>query len=260
MKTRFLGFILVSIVSLSGTWGQDSYQSEVFVLGSDSLNYRILYPEDFQENKKYPLVLFLHGSGERGSDNQKQLVHGSSLFLNESRRQQYQPIVIFPQCPKGDYWSNAKLGMGPDGERLIYQNGGTPNMAMSLLISMMDSILALSYTANNQIYVGGLSMGGMGVFEILSRRPEMFAAAFPICGGGNTEAAKKYAKNVKLWIFHGAKDDVILPSRSTEMVIALRDAGGDVKYTLFKDANHNSWDSAFGEPDLLPWLFSIKKK
>lgn len=87
----------------------------------------------------------------------------------------------------------------------------------------------------------------------------MFAAAFPICGGGNTEAASLYAKKVNLWVFHGSKDDVVLPSNSVDMVIALRNAGGNAKFTLYKDANHNSWDSTFEEPGLMSWLFSNVK-
>jgi predicted peptidase len=105
----------------------------------------------------------------------------------------------------------------------------------------------------------GLSMGGMGTFEILARNPEMFAAAVPICGGGNPEMADRYATSTAIWIFHGAKDNVVAPEFSTTMLQAIQNAGGQPAITIFPDANHNSWDPAFAEPELLPWLFSKSK-
>lgn len=105
----------------------------------------------------------------------------------------------------------------------------------------------------------GLSMGGMGTFEIISRKPDMFAAAVPICGGARPETAKNFASKVNLWVFHGAKDDVVPPQKSEVMVEAIKKANGNVKFTLYPNANHNSWDSTFAEPELLKWLFSNTK-
>ena len=109
------------------------------------------------------------------------------------------------------------------------------------------------------MYVGGLSMGGMGTFEIVWRNPKLFAAAFPICGGADTGSAKKFSK-ISWWIFHGAKDDVVLPLFSQRIVTALQQINADVKFTLYPEANHNSWDNALAEPELMPWLFSNVKK
>jgi predicted peptidase len=109
-----------------------------------------------------------------------------------------------------------------------------------------------------QMYVMGLSMGGMGTIEIVRRNPKMFAAAIPICGGANAYTAKKINKT-NWWIFHGAKDDVVNPAFSIQMATALKKEKANVKFTLYPNANHNSWDSAFAEPDLIPWLFSNKK-
>ena len=109
-----------------------------------------------------------------------------------------------------------------------------------------------------QVYVGGLSMGGMGTFEMVKRNPKVFAAAIPICGGGNTAWVNQLKKS-KWWIFHGAKDDVVPPYLSQQMADALKANGASVKFTLYPNANHNSWDAAFAEPDLLTWLFSQKK-
>ena len=209
---------------------------------------------------KYPVVLFLHGAGERGSDNTKQLVHGSKLFLNPGFRKKHPAIVIFPQCPKDDYWSNVRIDRSKSGrEKFDYQQQAPPTTSLRLVMALMDKIVAAPFTKDDQIYVGGLSMGGMGTFEILSGKPGMFAAAFPICGGGNPELTDRYAKNTALWVFHGARDDVVDPSFSKEMVAAVKNAGGNPKFTLYKDANHNSWDPAFAEPGLLPWVFSHKR-
>jgi predicted peptidase len=108
------------------------------------------------------------------------------------------------------------------------------------------------YVNKHRVYVGGLSMGGMGTFEIIGREPNVFAAAFAICGGDNTLNAKKYAKKVPLWIFHGGKDNVVSPDHSLVMVDAIKAAGGDPKFTLYPNDGHNCWDDAFAENDLLP--------
>ena len=123
----------------------------------------------------------------------------------------------------------------------------------------MQNITKNNYVDNSKIYVGGLSMGGMGTFEIISRQPNVFAAAFAICGGGNTENATKFATKVPMWIFHGAKDNVVKPQLSVQMVNAIINAGGTPNFTLYAEDNHNSWDSAFAEPKLLTWLFSNTK-
>jgi len=224
-----------------------------------SLNYRILYPKKFKASQQYPVILFLHGSGERGNDNQKQLVHGSKLFLKRKIMRKYPAVVIFPQCPEEDYWSTVNIDRTTSPFTLEFDNVGEPTNAMAMVIALMDSVVNLDYALDSQIYVGGLSMGGMGTFEILSRRPAMFAAGFPICGGGSPESAALYGKHTAMWVFHGAMDNVVHPSLSTAMVLALQKTGGEVRYTLYPKANHNSWDSAFSEKELLPWLFSHQK-
>jgi len=240
-------------------FAQSKYEEQVFKSGLGELDYRILYPDNFSTKKTYPVLLFLHGAGERGDDNQKQLVHGSKLFIDAEFRQNYPAIVVFPQCPKEDYWSNVDVDRSSFPLRLVFQADGDPTTSMQQVMALMDSLYSLPFTKDDQFYLGGLSMGGMGTFELASRKPDMFAAAFSICGGAHTEKAKEIAGNVPMWIFHGAKDNVVLPSHSTEMVIAIRENGGVAKYTLYKDANHNSWDPAFAEPDLIPWLFDQAK-
>jgi predicted peptidase len=132
---------------------------------------------------------------------------------------------------------------------------------MTLVMQLMDEMLAKSYVNTEQVYVGGLSMGGMGTFEILYRKPDVFAAAFAICGAGNPESTDAYAKKVPMWIFHGENDDVVNPQSSVYMVGGILKYGGKPNFSLFAKDNHNSWDYAFAEPELLPWLFSnIKTK
>jgi len=239
---------------------QELYEVETFINNTDTLNYRILYPKDFSIDKQYPLVLFLHGAGERGSNNSSQLAHGSKLFASDEKRGAFPAIVIFPQCPQDDYWANASVDRTTQPLTLKFPNGGEPTKALGLVMKLMDDMVAKPFVNKQQLYVGGLSMGGMGTFVMLSRKPNMFAAAFAICGGGNTEAAKTYATTTELWIFHGAKDDVVVPQLSIDMVSAILKYGGTPNFTLYADANHNSWDAALSEPELLPWLFSKSKK
>lgn len=239
----------------------EKFQAKTFSSGSIKLPYRILYPKSFDTAQKYPLVLFLHGSGERGSDNQKQLVHGAKLFAADSVMESYPAIVVFPQCPADSYWANIVEQKQPDGSRTFdFPARSKPTPAMSAVMQLIDSLVRLSYVDRNRIYVGGLSMGGMGTFELLARRPKVFAAAFPICGGGNPKSAKRYARLVNIWVFHGTADNVVPLYHSQRMVDAIKQAKGDVRLTVYPGVGHNSWDNAFAEPELLPWLFSNRKK
>ncbi len=238
---------------------ENQFLYEHHIVKGDTLNYRMLLPKNFQKTKTYPLVLVLHGAGERGNDNKKQLLHGSNLFLNEKNRDSFPAIVIFPQCPENDYWANIEADRSKQPITFQYKYKEAPTKAMALVIDLMEEMVEKPYVKTNQIYVMGLSMGGMGTFEILYRKPQMFAAAVPICGGGDPDYVSKYAKTVPLWVFHGAKDDVVNPILSTNMVSALLNNGGFPKFTLYDFANHNSWDAAFAEPELLSWIFSKNK-
>ncbi|WP_178983359.1 carboxylesterase family protein [Winogradskyella helgolandensis] len=238
---------------------KDLFSYEHHIVNGDTLNYRMLLPKNFDESKTYPVVLMLHGAGERGNDNKKQLAHGSQLFLKEKNRDSLPAIVIFPQCPSGDYWSKLEADRSTKPITFNYKYKDAPTTAMALMMDLMDEIVAQPYVKTDQVYAMGLSMGGMGTFEIIYRKPEMFAAAIPICGGGDPESVTAYAQTIPLWIFHGAKDDVVDPKLSLNMASAIISAGGFPKLTLYDFANHNSWDPAFAEPELLNWLFSKTK-
>jgi predicted peptidase len=259
-KNILFGFLLIFVATGISAQHQELYSHEIFVNNNDTLQYRMLLPKDFSKDTQYPLVLFLHGAGERGNNNKSQLVHGSKLFADESNRDNFPAIVIFPQCPKEDYWANLKMDRSTNPRAIKFPLDIEPTKALNLVMQLMDDMTKKSFVKKNQVYVGGLSMGGMGTFEILNRKPDMFAAAFTICGGGNPEAVITYANNTALWVFHGAKDDVVDPQLSIDMVSAYLKAGGKPNFTLYANDNHNSWDSAFAEPDLLSWLFSNTKQ
>ncbi len=247
---------LFSIFFISA-FAQD-YSPSTHTYSKGDLHFQILYPKGFSEEKSYPLILFLHGAGERGSDNKSQLVHGASLFKDSIMK--FPAIVVFPQCPENDYWAAVQIRRDENGKRIFnFDPDEPPTRAMEGVISLLDYMVAQPHIDESRIYVGGLSMGGMGTFDIVYRRPDMFAAAFPICGGGSPDHVERYARNTDFWVFHGARDDVVDPQLSQDMVQALQQAGGEVQFTLYPNANHNSWDSAFAEPQLLPWIFSKKK-
>ena len=130
---------------------------------------------------------------------------------------------------------------------------------MKMVLELLDQLGKQYKLDKDRMYVGGLSMGGMGTFDLARRKPKTFAAAFPICGGANAATAKKLTAP-SWWIFHGMKDETVDPVNSRIMAAALKAQGADVRLTLYPEAGHNSWDSAFAEKDLLPWLFSQHKK
>lgn len=258
MKYIILNIILCIIYLRAFSQDYPEYEKHWFVEGKDTLPWRILLPENYKPSEKYPLIIFLHGSGERGNDNVSQLIHGGRFFLKPEYRKKYPAIVVFPQCPANSYWSNVEIRMENNKRAFYFKPDGEPTIAMKLLEGLIRKLKKDYSISNKQMYVGGLSMGGMGTFELVRRNPGMFAAAFPICGGANPATAHLIRK-VNWWIFHGAKDDVVNPSFSKNMVMALEAEKAKVKFTLYPNANHNSWDPAFAEPGLMEWLFSQKK-
>jgi predicted peptidase len=261
MKAKYILFSIVLLVStmVTAQW-QSKYEQKTLVDGADTLRYRIMYPKNFDQSKKYPVILFLHGAGERGRDNESQLVHGGKLFATDYLQQRFPAIVIFPQCSKESYWSNVDVDRSTYPIKLNFNYGGGPTTPLRMVMELLDNTLQQPYSDDDRVYLMGLSMGGMGTFELLSRRPNTFAAAVPICGGGDPNSVSTYAENTPLWVFHGAQDNVVNPLQSMEMVTALLKAGVFPKFTMYDFANHNSWDPAFVEPDLLPWLFSHRRK
>lgn len=234
-----------------------AFQSKLFIQGNDTLRYRILYPENYKKHKAYPLVMFLHGAGERGNDNNAQLTHGAALFLKPENRKYFKSIVIFPQCPTNKSWSKFKRVDG----KMVTDSESEPPVEQLLVKALMDSLLENRKILERQIYLGGLSMGAFGSYDLLIRNPDYFAAAFPICGIADIPNYVSKVKDVPVWIFHGEKDPVVSPEPNRELYKALMTAGAtDVTYSEYPGVGHDSWNNAFAEPKLLPWVFSHKKK
>jgi predicted peptidase len=235
------------------------YEKKLFINGKDTLRYRILYPENYKKRKAYPLIVFLHGSGERGDNNEAQLMHGGDLFIKENIRKEFPAIVIFPQCPKDSTWARFRRDANTDERTAMIQE--TPTMPQQLVKQLMDELSKSGTVNSKQIYLGGLSLGGMGTYDLLIRYPEYFAAAFPICGATKPPLYIEKAGSIPVWIFHGALDKSVSPTFDRELYKGLLAKGiQTAKYTEYPQAAHNSWDSAFAEPKLLPWIFSNKKK
>lgn len=261
MLRILISLLLVLAMNSLSAQVTDLYEKKEFIKGADTLRYRILYPVNYQAGKKYPLIMFLHGSGERGNTNEAQLIHGGKLFADSALRQQFPAFVVVPQCPGTDFW--ARLKRDPEKNDSLGKFRFDSNLpigpSLSLVSQLLDSLVATKTVNKKQVYLGGLSMGGMGTFELLWRKPNFFAAAFPICGGGDAGKVSIYGKKFPVWIFHGDNDQVVPVSNSRLMKNALIAAGAKVKYTEYPGVGHNSWDNAFAEAELLPWLFKQKK-
>jgi predicted peptidase len=235
------------------------YSKEFFIHNGDTLRYRMLKPLHYDAHKEYPLIVVLHGSGERGNNNEAQLIHGGDMFLKDSVRKENNAIVIFPQCPTDSSWSPLHPKRDSAGKFIGLMFDGQATTPGLLVKALVDDFKANHKVDSKRIYIGGLSMGGFGTFWLLATYPDMWAAAFPICGGGQVDKAEKF-KKVPVWIFHGGSDPVVPVQFSRDYYKALKDLGAEVKYNEYPGVGHNSWDNAFAEPTLIPWLLSHKKK
>jgi predicted peptidase len=217
------------------------------------LPYRQLAPAKVEAGKKYPLVVFLHGAGERGSDNKKQLVHGMNDFASDAIMAKYPAFVVAPQCADEKKWVEVDWTL--DSHTMPEQ----PSDPLAATFELIDVLQKTQPIDAQRIYITGLSMGGYGTWDAISRRPELFAAAAPICGGGDPAMAKQI-QFVPLWVFHGDKDEAVKVNRSREMVQAIKDVGTDVKYTEYKGVGHDSWTQTYKDPAFYEWLFAQRKK
>ena len=218
-----------------------------------TLPYRLLKPQKIEPGKRYPLLLFLHGLGERGADNARQLKHGAGEFAKAENRRKYPCFVVAPQCPADKRWVRGKL-KSPE-----YVMSATPSEPMALALESIEKLAADLPVDQRRIYVTGLSMGGFGTWDVIERRPDFFAAAIPICGRGDPAHAAKL-KNLPLWAFHGEQDPLVPVGRTKVMIEAIRKAGGTPKMTIYPGVGHDSWTATYANPEVLAWLFEQKKK
>ena len=253
-KLLIMGFVFVTLPIVAQDFSLFEKKEYVSASG-DTLPYRILYPENYDKAEKYPLVLFLHGGGERGKDNEKQLTHGVKVFLNPENRSQFPCIVMAPQCPEDSYWASVKFERTKYPLELDFNYSYDITKGLELAIELTKDIIRNEAVDKKRVYITGLSMGGMGTFEAVYRFPKLFAAAAPVCGGGEVNAYGKKQAKIPFWLFHGDEDGVIAVDNSRAMHARLTALRADVKYTEYPGVNHNSWEKAYAESELLPWMF-----
>jgi len=233
---------------------QQYFEYHIFKRGIHELPYRLEIPRNYSDTDtvSYPVILFLHGAGERGNDNEAQITYIDKIFGSTDFREKYPCFVIAPQCPTDKRWVEVDWGLPA---HTIPDTISEPlGMSMLLLISILHRYKIDS----NRIYVVGLSMGGYGVWDIIARFTDKFAAAVPICGGGDEKTAPEIA-SIPIWAYHGAKDKLVPVSRSRNMIEAIKQAGGNPRYTEVPNKGHLVWNTAFENPELWKWLFEQKK-
>jgi predicted peptidase len=261
MRNTFYFVFLMTLPVFVNAQDVSSYEKKEFISKTDTLRYRILYPKNYVKSKAYPVITFLHGSGERGNNNEAQLTHGGKLFLNDTLRNEFPAIVIFPQCPRDSMWryiTSKRDTTSPTGRLIDFSMTASVPTPTRLVKMLLDSLVKRKVADAKRMYIGGLSLGGFGTFNMIERYPGYFAAAFPICGGGDTASAKRFAKNTAVWIFHGDKDQSVSVQYSRDYYAALKKLNAEVRYTEYPNVGHNSWDNAFAEKDLMYWMFRKK--
>ena len=253
MKQLFLLTLLTLSISLSAD--ESDFEFAEFKANNSFLKYRIFKPKNFSKEKKYSLILTLHGSSLRGSDNKAQLKanRGPMELKRYIKKNSLNAIIISPQCPAGERWV----------ETTWYGDSHTmpekPNPTMTLTIALMKSLIKDLPVDGKKVYVTGLSLGGFGCWDIIQREASMFAAAIPICGGGDTAQAENL-KNLPIWIFHGDSDNIVKTKRSRDMFAALKKVKAKVKYTEYPNTGHDSFTPTYNDDKVLDWLFNQVKK
>jgi len=235
MIKKSLLFILIIMLSVGF-----AQQRKMEHLNEDEIDLKYLFylPKDYYNAKKiaWPLILFLHGMGERGNDLELVKIHGIPKIVKTQK--DFPFIAVSPQCPTEYVWRDKKM--------------------LQAVESLILKIIKNYRIDKTRVYVTGLSMGGYGTWALAARRPELFAAAVPICGGGDP-ATVNVLKNLPIWVFHGGLDKVVLPEESEKMVRALEKDGGKVRYTLYPEAYHDSWTETYDNPALYDWMLSKRK-
>lgn len=211
------------------------------------VKYRWSEPEKIEPGKSYPLVLFLHGAGERGDDNKAQLKHGVIPIIDGAKKLGTPVFLIAPQCPTGRWWSDP----APDRTRL--NAADQPNPLMDNVLALIAEIQSKHPVDPKRFHVTGISMGGFGTWDLLARAPGRIASAIPICGGGDPTLAEKF-KNVPIWAFHGEADEVVPVQGTRNMITALEKAGGKPKVTYYPEVGHDSWTRTYKDIDVIRWM------
>ncbi len=221
---------------------------------NDTLPYRLYRSQKADTmTEALPLVIFLHGAGERGNDNCMQLKHCIKYFLNDTVTGHYPFLLMVPQCPEDKRWVNTDWSL-PE-----HTMDSVPTTELRGVMAVLDSLIDVGAVDSTRVYICGISMGGFGTWDALQRWPEKFAAAIPVCGGGDPTYAEAM-KDIPFYIFHGLQDGIVMPSRSMQMYDALREVGNTkVVLVTYPDLGHGCWDEAFSTPGLFKWLFGKRR-
>jgi predicted peptidase len=217
--------------------------------------YRLLKPEPaaLEAGARRPLVVFLHGAGERGTDNVKQLKYLPAWLAEPANRGRHPAFVLAPQCRADERWVDVSWADGtstPQAEK--------PTTDMAAALAALEDVIAREAVDPARIYLTGLSMGGYGSWDLATRMPERFAAVVPVCGGGDDRGAARLA-GLPIWCFHGDADRAVPVARSRDMIAAVRRAGGRPIYSELAGVGHDSWTPAYRDPFVLDWLFAQRK-
>jgi len=220
--------------------------------------YRLLRPEpgtgDGQADARYPLVIFLHGAGERGSDNAKQLKYLPTWLAEPTARRKRPTFVLAPQCRMDERWVDVSWA---DGKSTPHP--ATPTVDLAAAVQALDDVMGREAVDPTRVYLTGLSMGGFATWDLAARRPNLFAAILPVCGGGDEQTADRIAA-LPTWCFHGDADKAVPVRRSRDMIAAVRAAGGRPIYSEMAGVGHDSWTPAYRDEFVLDWLFSQRRK
>ena len=230
------------------------FEAHRHIEGNDTLFYRLYRSQKADTmTEALPLVIFMHGAGERGNDNKAQLKHCIKYFLDDTVTSRYPFLLMVPQCPNERRWVNTDWSL-PE-----HTMDSVPTAELHGVIAVLDSLIDCGAVDSTCVYICGISMGGFGVWDALQRWPEKFAAAIAICGGGDPAYAE-VMKDIPIYIFHGLQDGVVMPSRSIQMFDALRDAGNnDAVLVIYPELGHECWDEAFSTEGLFGWMFGKRK-
>lgn len=217
------------------------------------LPFRLYLPDGYDENGAYPVLLFLHGAGQRGTDNVQHITYALPGLFNDLDSPVYGAIVVCPQCPPDEQWVDTPYSQGS------YRLDDVPiSPLMHAVVELMHYITECYAVDENRLYVTGLSIGGFGTWDICLRNPDLFAAAIPVCGGGSPHDADEIA-HLPIVTVHGDADTSVPVTGTREMVEELRNAGSDVIYHELKGYRHNVWDWTYSNPEIINWLFAQVK-